>query len=180
MSHDGDTRRDGCRRRAVVSARGVINSTADRMFFAPRSVGTWTIKVAEERDGVLGKVFEAQYDVRPSTDGEAGLTATTVLGVMLLLVMIVFGVVVVASVCTAGFSAFFRSSAPVIRGPGADSERRTIARSLSVSAMELGQLASGGFRNNPAKGGGDDSDDTARLLANAASELAAGRSGKRD
>jgi hypothetical protein len=131
------------------------------------------------QDGVLGKVFEAQYDVRPNTDGGAGMSATTVLGVILLLVMIFFGVVVVASVCTAGFSAFFKA-APVIRGPGADGERRTMKRSLSVSAMELGQIASGGFRNNPAQGGGDDENDTATLLANASSELAAGRSGKRD
>ena len=148
----------------------------ERLLFL-RSVGTWTIKAAEVQDGVVGKVFEAQYDVRPNTDGGAGMSATTVLGVILLLVMIFFGVVVVASVCTAGFSAFFKSD-PVIRGPGADGERRMMKRSLSVSAMELGQIASGGFRNNPAQG--DDENDTATLLANAASELAAGRSGKRD
>lgn len=134
----------------------------------------------------LGETYEARYDVRPRETTKSA-RAMEAVGVMALLVMISIGVVIVGGVCAAGFNAFLKA-APVMRGPGADGfERRGTTRSPSASALELGLAGSGaGYRNNPTAvkdgDGGDDDSGTARLLANAAQELAgaASRAGKRD
>ena len=60
------------------------------------------MKAAEKKDGGVGEVTEAKYDVTTG-DGEnsSALTPGNVLGVALLLVMGLFGFVVFAGVCTA-------------------------------------------------------------------------------
>jgi len=150
-----------------------------------RRIGTWTVKAAATKDGGVGEVTEAKYDVTTGGgENSSALTPGHVLGVALLLVMGLFGFVVFAGVCTAGFNALFKTAPPTIRGPGASDPR--IPRTSSTSGMaEMGQVSSLGFRNttNPAIGGGGGDDaGTTRLLQTSASsgDLTPMRAGKRD
>jgi hypothetical protein len=133
------------------------------------------------RDGSIGEVQEANYDVRLRGEDKAGpLTVGGILGIALLLVMGGFGFVVFAGVCSAGYTALFKAE-PTIRGPGASDPR--IPRTSSASNMELGVASSLGFRNSPAGTGGDSDAGTARLLhvgSGSSGELAPSRSGKKD
>jgi|TARA_B100000674_G_scaffold85271_1_gene59153 hypothetical protein len=164
-------------------ARGERGSRAKTDEKRARRVGTWTVKAAMVSDGKLGEVAEAKYDVRERTSRDASgtLTAGGLLGIALLLVMGLFGFVVFAGVCTAGYNALFKT-APTIRGPGASDPR--MPRTMSSGGMmELGEVNSIGFRNNPAStgahGGGED---TVNLLRSSASssDMTPTRSGKRD
>lgn len=144
-----------------------------------RRIGSWIIKAAVVSGGTLGEISEAKYDVLASEDGtQQPLTFGGVFGIALLLVMGLFGFVVFAGVCTAGYNALFKS-APAIRGPGASDPR--IPRSSSSTDMELGAVSSFGFRNNPTSG--DDDAGTSRLLSarsGSSGDLTHIRAGKKD
>ena len=69
------------------------------------------MKAAATKDGGVGEVTEAKYDVTTGGgENSSALTPGHVLGVALLLVMGLFGFVVFAGVCTAGFNALFKTA----------------------------------------------------------------------
>ena len=147
-------------------------------------MGTWTVKARVVRDGVGGEVSEAMYEVRRRGDGDGGATLGGALGAALLLVMGLFGFVVFAGVCTAGYNALFKTT-PTMRGPGVSDPR--LPRTNSAGSMELGRVgASGsitGFRNNPTSGAlesGDESETVRMLRASSSGDLTPARMGKRD
>lgn len=134
------------------------------------------MKAATRVNGSLGDVSVASYEVRRRGESDgAPLTLGSALGVALLLVMGLFGFVVFAGVCTAGFNALFGKTAPTMRGPGVSDPRTS-----TESSAELGQLPSG-FRNNPAVASADDAG-TSRLITRSSSlsNLTPTRLGKKD
>lgn len=141
-------------------------------------------------NGNKGEVREAVYEVRRRGDGDADATLGRALGAALLLVMGLFGFVVFAGVCAAGYNALFKTvpmmRGPGVRGPGVSDPR--LPRTNSLGNAESGLAgATGpltGFRNNPTGGAvesGDESD-TARMLRASVSsgDLTPARAGKRD
>lgn len=84
----------------------------------------WMVKVVVMKDGGVGEVTEAKYDVM--TGGGENLSVLMlgyVLGVVLLLVMGLFGFVVFVGVCMVGFNVLFKTVSSTIRGSGAFDSR---------------------------------------------------------
>jgi len=137
-------------------------------------------------NGKKGEVREAMYEVRRRGDGDAGATLGGALGAALLLVMGLFGFVVFAGVCAAGYNALFKT-VPMMRGPGVSDPR--LPRTNSLGSAEFGLAGAAGppltgFRNNPTGGTVElgDASDTARMLRASVSsgDLTPARAGKRD
>lgn len=161
--------------RDAACERARLTTTRDHVW-THRRIGTWIVKAATRVNGSLGDVSVASYEVRRRGESDgAPLTLGSALGVALLLVMGLFGFVVFAGVCTAGFNALFGKTAPTMRGPGVSDPRTS-----TESSAELGQLPSG-FRNNPAVASADDAG-TSRLITRSSSlsNLTPTRLGKKD